>query len=140
MPSQEKINAMLNVLAKRWLSQGWRIQDPDDAKVMAEAWIEILDEYKIPYQQYPELYRRSVDLRVSRLNEGKDADDFSAEMMVSCWTTKGGLRDELKEADIKSGRYLTDAVAEGCEMCFGTGMWNPDGKGLRPGCPHKQED
>ena len=114
--------------------------DRADAEPMALTWIEDLDAYNIPAEHYGELYRRSIDLRVSRLNQGKDADEFSSEMMISCWTTKGGLRDELKQKDIKARRYLPDAVASDCGQCFGTGMWNPDGKGLRSGCDHAPKE
>lgn len=115
---------------------GWHVMDPADSEAMAQAFIEILDGARVPYQCYDELYRRCTQLRVSRMNQGLATDDFSAEMMLSCWSTKGGLRDALRDQDVRSGRFIEDNVASDCPSCFGTGMWNPDGLGLRNGCPH----
>lgn len=131
--SREKIAAMSEVLGKRWLSKGWRPMEGDDAKFMALAFIELLDVAKIPFEHYNELYRRSIKLRADRLSKGLECEEFEAELMIACWPE---LKHELEQSDINSGRLLVDHVAEGCGMCHGTGMWNPDGEGMRNGCPH----
>jgi hypothetical protein len=128
---------MLNVLNKRWLSKGWRAMEPKDSEAMALVWIEELDRHRIPHDQYDTLFRRSLDLRARRMEQGKDCDDFSVDMMVACWPSLAG---ELERERIASGKYLPDAVARDCERCYGTGMERVfDGevfKGLRPGCKH----
>jgi hypothetical protein len=110
---------MMNVLNKRWLSQGWRVMDPKDSEAMALVWIESLDAHRVPYDQYAELYRRSIDLRVRRLNQGLRCDDFSVDLMLACWPS---LRDELHDKRVREGRYLESNAASDCDMCHGGGM------------------
>jgi hypothetical protein len=123
---------MVSVLAKRWLTQGWRILGPDDSEVMALAWIELLDQDRVPYQHYEELYRRAVDLRSRRLSQGLRCDDFSAELMLACWP---GLARELEQKRIDERRYLPDTAASDCPKCFGSNMEVVPGKGARV-CKH----
>jgi hypothetical protein len=136
--SREKINAMMNVLNKRWLSQGWHVMNPKDSETMALVWIEVLDLNRIPFHHYETLYHRSVELRARRLAQGLKCDDFSVDMMVSCWP---GLAQELHDKRVKTGRYLEPNAASDCEMCFGSGMRkkvnerNPQLSGFVP-CDH----
>ncbi len=130
--AREQINAMMNVLNKRWLSKGWRVMDPDDSEAMAIVWIESLNSSKIPHQQYEELFRRCVDLRSRRLTQGLECDEFSVDMMIACWPS---LAKELEEKRIAEGRYLAQTAASDCPRCFGSGMECVPGKGSRP-CDH----
>ena len=132
MPSQEKMTAMMNVLAKRWLTMGWRIQDPDDAKVMAIAFIEVMDRENIHYRHYEDLYRRSVALRADRMREGVRCDDFSADLMIACWPS---LRHEIRQREIDAGRTLPDTAASDCPRCYGVGMEVVPNHGARR-CDH----
>ncbi len=113
------------------------MMDEQDSSVMAVAFIEILDDNNIPFKHYAELYQRAVGLRASRLANGLKCEDFSADLMVGCWA---GLAKDIHDRDVRSGKYLPDAVATDCESCFGTGMWNPDGQGTRSGCPHPRKE
>jgi len=128
---------MLAVLNRRWLANGWRVMDPADSETMALVWIELLDRDRIPYQHYDELFRRAVDLRARRLENGLKCDDFSAEMMIACWPP---LAAELHKRDIRSGRFLTPNAESDCPRCYGTGVEriiDADGKAwAKPGCDH----
>lgn len=117
--SREKITAMLNVLNKRWLTQGWRVMDKADAEIMAIAWIEVLDQYKVPHDQYAELYRRCLELRSRRLSNGLKCDDFSVEMMIACWPS---LAKEIHDKRVAEGKYLSSTAESDCERCYGSGI------------------
>lgn len=119
--AREKIVAMMAVLNKRWLSQGWRVMDPKDAEPMAIVWIESLDEAGIPYEHYHELYQRSIGLRALRYQQGLKCDDFSVDMMISCWP---GLRQALREEQDK--RALTVNAESQCPDCYGQGWKTVD--------------
>lgn len=127
---------MMNVLGKRWLSMGWRVMDSADSEAMALVWIETLDEEKIPFKHYGELYRRAVRLRSDRLERGLKCDDFSVEMMIVCWRE---LSREIEQRMRESGRYLPDTAASDCPRCYGAGMECVPGKGARP-CTHEPLD
>lgn len=116
--SREKITAMLNVLNKRWLTQGWRVMDKADAEIMAIAWIEVLDQYKVPHDQYAELYRRCLELRSRRLSNGLKCDDFSVEMMIACWPS---LAKEIHDKRVAEGKYLSSTAESDCDRCYGSG-------------------
>lgn len=120
--------AMLNVLDKRWLSQGWRPMEKETAQAMAVVWIEALDLANIPFRHYEELFRRAVKLRARRYEQGLKCDDFSVDLMIACWA---GLAADLRQQDINSGRMLTTTAASDCDTCFGTGMEIVKGKGAR---------
>lgn len=126
--SRQKLAAMLTVLHKRWLSNGWRALDPADAEPMALAWIDALDRARVPHRYYNELYHRAIELRSRRLSNGLGCDDFSVEMMIACWHT---LSDELRNADIQTGRYLPATAASDCDRCYGSGVEIVEGRGAR---------
>jgi hypothetical protein len=130
--SREKINAMLAVLNKRWLTQGWRVMDTKDSEPMALAWIDILDAAGIPYRYYEDLYKRSLVLRSRRMEQGLECDSFSADMMVACWRA---MSAELEQKLVEEHRYLPSTAASDCQRCFGSGMEVVPGKGARP-CSH----
>ena len=117
--SREQIEAMLAVLNRRWLSMGWRAMDTKDSEPMALVWIEALNREHIPYRHYGELYRRSIKLRANRLELGLKCDDFSVEMMISCWP---GLKDDLEQRRIREGRTLGANAASVCRHCLGSGF------------------
>lgn len=117
--SREKVTAMLAVLNKRWLSQGWRVMDPKDSEPMALTWIELLDKNKIPFQHYHELYTRSIGLRSARMQQGLKCDDFSVDMMIACWPS---LKNELKQKEIEARNLLPENAESVCQHCFGTGF------------------
>ena len=117
--SREKLSAMVQVLAKRWLSQGWRVMDEEDSEPMALVCNESLDSERIPFRYYEELYRRSVKLRSRRLAQGLKCDDFSVEMMIACWPSLAG---EIREREKAERRFLPANAESTCELCFGSGM------------------
>lgn len=123
--SQEKINAMLAVLNKRWLTNGWRIMNPEDSETMALAFIECLNMQNIPHEHYQELYRRSVELRARRLEQGLKTEDFSVDLMLAAWPA---LKAEIRERDIAAG--IRSTAASDCDLCYGAGMRNIDGNGF----------
>lgn len=96
-----------------------------DAEVMAHAWIEILNEQDIPHRHYEELYRRAIGLRVRRIGQGMQCDDFTAELMAACWE---GLRRDIRQREIESGRVLTANAESVCSSCGGSGF-KPVGEG-----------
>jgi hypothetical protein len=113
--SREKVESMLAVLNKRWLSMGWRIMDPDDAEPMALAFIEVLDNAGVPYQSYPALYQAAVAFRAEQMQQGKRIDDFSAELMRSCWPALKEQMNFDRQNKIAADRQL----AQGGEPCPG---------------------
>ena len=123
---------MIAVLGKRWLSQGWRVMDEADSKPMALTFIELLNQHHIPYEHYEELWRRTVDLRARRLEQGMKCEDFSADLMIACWPS---LKLEIRDRLIKEGKYLESNAPSDCDLCFGTGTEVVPGKGARP-CKH----
>jgi hypothetical protein len=135
---------MVAVLNERWLSQGWRVMDRKDAEPMALIWIRQLDLEGVPYRQYEELYRRSVQLRANRMAQGLKCDDFSVDLMLACWPA---LQQELKQREVATGRTLTGNAETQCPRCFGTGLENRfdiDGRviGVVTGraCDHRSVD
>ena len=125
--------AMLSVLNRRWLANGWRALDAADAEPMALAWIELMQAARIPADAYEELYFAAIKLRARRLELGMKCDDFSAELLIACWPE---VRERREREAIRSGRILPDTAASDCERCFGTGMEVVKGKGARP-CDHQ---
>ena len=111
--------AMQTVLAKRWISQGWRAMANEDSEPMAEVFIEALDREKVPFQHYGELFQRSIGLRANRLAQGLKCEDFSVDLMLACWP---GLKRELEQRDIDAGRTLAANAASVCDHCYGTGF------------------
>lgn len=126
--SRQKLAAMLTVLHKRWLTNGWRAMDPADAEPMALAWIDALDRAGVDYRRYNDLYHRMVKLRADRLAAGLPCDDFSVEMMIACWRQ---LRQEERDLDVAAGRYLPPVAASDCERCYGSGIEVVEGRGAR---------
>jgi hypothetical protein len=129
---------MLSVLNKRWLSQGWRAMEDADAEPMALIFIEKLDEERIPYQIYGELFSRSVKLRARRMEQGLNCDDFSVDMMLACWPT---LRKEIREKEIAAKNLLPETAESQCRRCMGLGkeyVYNAEGKllGVKQSCEH----
>jgi hypothetical protein len=115
--AREKIVAMLAVLNKRWLSQGWRVMDPKDAEPMALAWIEILDKYQIPYEHYHGLYLRAIETRTFRIAQGLNATEFTAELMASCWQSYCEQQNQERKIGIDKqlemgGEPCPDDIAE----------------------------
>lgn len=139
--SREKIAAMLDVLKARWQTRGWHAMAKEDSEPMALEFIKVMNRHEIPYQQYRELYDRSVDLRARRVEQGLSCDDFSADMMVACWPS---LKQDLHERQVAAGRTLTASAQSQCLRCFGTGMetvTDAEGrKSVRPGCQHEMLD
>lgn len=127
--SRQKLAAMLAVINKRWLTNGWRVLEPSDAEPMALAWIEALDRAGVDWRRYNDLYHRMIKLRSERLAAGLECDDFSVDLMIACWKT---LRQEERDRDISKGRYLPPVAASDCDHCFGTRIEIVEGKGARP--------
>jgi len=119
--------AMLSVLTKRWLTNAWRPLEDATAKPMAMAFIEVLNTANVPYQHYAELYTRAIKLRANRLENGLKTEDFSVDLMLAAWPA---LKDELRERDIATGRMLPATASSDCDLCYGVGMRNIDGKGF----------
>lgn len=127
------MQAMISLLNKRWLTQGWHIMNPEDSEIMAVAWIEALDAHRVPHQHYAELYSRSVNLRARRLYQGLKCDDFSVELLIACWPA---LAQELEQKRVDARRYLAATAESQCQRCFGAGMEVVPGKGARV-CKHE---
>lgn len=98
------------------------------ADSMAKAFISNLDEAKIPWQRYHELYRRAMKMRITRLELGLKCDDFSVDMMIACWPE---LNREIRQKEIESGRVLPKTAQSDCDLCYGTGMEVVVGQGAR---------
>lgn len=110
--------------------------NPSDSEPMALVWIDTLDRYVIPHQQYFELYQRGIGLRARRMEQGKDCDDFSVDMMVACWPA---LKDEIKQRGIEAGRTLSANAESVCQFCGGTGWRDHELNGEKLGvkkCNH----
>ena len=128
---------MLAVLNKLWLSRGYHVMDPADAEPMALSFIEHLDEAGVPYEHYQQLYRATVAYRAEQRRNGKRVDEFSAELMVTCWP---GLKEQLnfdRQNKIGADRQLYgESYVPKCNWCLDT---NKILTGPRAGqiCPHR---
>lgn len=93
--------------------------DKADSEPMALVFIEALNREAVPYQQYHELYQRSLGMRARRMEQGLSCDDFSVDMMLACWPA---LKREIKQREIDAGTMLPANAESVCNMCFGTGF------------------
>jgi hypothetical protein len=125
------MQAMTSVLNRRWLSMGWRIQAPEDSDPMAIAFITTLDTMNVPYRHYDELYDRTIAVRAKRIAHGLSSEDFSADLMLSCWPQ---LAEDIHNREIDRKRLLPPDPEDICQLCFATGMADCNGRGFAP-CP-----
>jgi len=128
---------MLDVLKARWQTRGWHVMSIENSEPMALEFIKAFNRHSIPHSHYRELYERSADMRSRRMQLGMETEDFSADLMISCWPA---LRAELNQRRIDEGRTLTASAQSQCKRCFGTGMEEitRDGKTfVRSGCNHE---
>lgn len=98
--------------------------NPEDSEAMALAFIECLNMQNIPHEYYQELYRRSVELRARRLEQGLKTEDFSVDLMLAAWPA---LKAEIRERDIAAG--IRSTAASDCDLCYGAGMRDFENKG-----------
>ncbi len=87
-------------------------------------WAVSFDDYKIPNEHLLALWKRARDLRITRLSNGLECPDFTAELLAACWTGSNGLQSELEQKRIDEKRYLPDTAASDCPRCFGLGKEN----------------
>lgn len=120
-PTKPKIAAALSVINKYRIGRGWGAIAPDIAEETALVWIEQLDRYGIPAECYEALYRRTVDARVAKRQQGQPVADLTAEDLIASWTGANGLQAEMRAREIERGRTLTADAASQCPKCYGSG-------------------
>lgn len=140
---REQHQALFSVINKARLLSGWTAREAGDLDSTIKAWAEIFDIYEIPHLVYEDLYRRAVDLRVNRINQGLDCPNITAELIASCWIGEHGLRAEIKQKEIEARNRLPETAQSQCARCFGVGIelvYGENGTrlGARPGCQHKK--
>lgn len=123
------------------------MQDFNTLEKRMLVWWDKFRQYGIPMEHYKTLFDMAFDIRQQKMATEKEAPLIDAPLIISCWTRPHGLKAQLEEERVRSGRLLTDTAASGCERCFGTGMENKfdiDGKVIgvvtgRP-CDHRPID
>jgi len=87
-----------------------------------QTWFEILQTEKVPAEQYDALYRRACNYQAFIIQQGKEAPDMSAQLMLAQWIGGNGLRAELERERIESGKYLPSNAESVCKHCNGSGF------------------
>jgi hypothetical protein len=128
----------------RWrLNNGWTVLDNKTQMATISTFVHELDADDVPHTLYGELYSRVLKTRVATLNDGKQVSlTFGVELMLAEWNGPNGLRAELRQREIDTGRTLTGQATSQCTKCFGTGIqtfFDDAGNviGARPGCDHE---
>lgn len=121
---------------------GWVLKKARELDEEIKIWSITFDDYKIPSEHLPELWKRARDLRISRLNNGKECPDFTAELLAACWTGENGLRAEILRREVEAKRTLPETAESQCPRCYGLGMeyvFGENGKslGCRRNCRHE---
>ncbi len=136
----DKQNALGDVLDRWRLNQGWNPWDDDTQMMAIKSWVHVLDREDIPASAYNELYERALETRAHALRTGKTLPNFGAELLLAEWIGENGLRRELRQREIDSGRTLPSNAQSRCGRCFGTGMEHKfDADGHNLGIIHGKE-
>jgi hypothetical protein len=77
--------ALAQMVVKVRQVQGWNLQTPKDAKLMASAWKEQLDRYGVSYKLYDKLVDLSVDHRKRQILAGMQPTALTVELMLACF-------------------------------------------------------
>jgi hypothetical protein len=117
--SRERHAALFSVINKVRMLNGWQTRTAQELDATIRTWNEVLEH--VPIEAYPELYKRSFQVRARSLNVGKQPPDFDATLLYSQWIGENGLRAELHRKDIESGRLLTETAVSDCDLCHGSG-------------------
>lgn len=124
----KKLAAMMAIINKRWLTMGWRMLEVEDARIMAQAWIEVFDAAGIPPECYAELYRRTLIYNSSCIANNLEIKQFNAELMIAVW--------KMYKAEIMAVLNLQKPEPKlpksECNKCFGTRIEIVEAKGARP--------
>lgn len=118
-PDAEKI--LGTIIFRTRLAKGWNGYEPRTQAMAVQTWHEILQTEKVPHQVYDELYRRACNFQAFILQTGKEPPEMSAQLMLSQWIGESGLRKELAEREIKSGKFLGENAESVCRYCHGSG-------------------
>ena len=137
----EIVKILGTIIFRTRLAKGWNGYDPKTQDMAIQTWFEILQTEKIPPEFFDELYRRACNFQAFQIQNGKDAPDMSAQLMLSQWIGGNGLRSELREREIAAKNRLPETAASKCPRCLGINMeivFDGDGKklGSRPNCRH----
>ena len=118
--SPERHAALWGIINKVRMLNGWTIRTAQELDKTIRAWNEVLE--NVPIEAYPELYKRSFQVRALALNVGRQPPDFDATLLYSQWIGEHGLRAELKRKEIESKKYLPSTAISDCDKCHGTGI------------------
>jgi hypothetical protein len=77
--------ALAQMIVKVRQVQGWNLQPPKDARLMASAWAEQFDRRGISHKLYDKLVDLAVDYRVRQINSGISPTPLTVELMLSCF-------------------------------------------------------
>lgn len=140
--SRDQHGALWALINKTRLAQGWNSLDLRSAEPMIQAWADEFNRYRIPIEHYPELYDRAFKVRRDALSIGKEPPSFDAVLIASQWSGEHGLSAELRDRDVKAGKFLPSVSASNCARCRGTGIeiiykQNGEKLGARNGCQHE---
>lgn len=136
---------MASLINRHRMLKNWSILEADRCEMIATVWIDFLDRYGIPAEAYEALYARATDARISKIREGKDAGELTAEALVAVWTGPNGLKAELEAKRVEAGRFLTGNAQTQCPKCFGSGfeyLKDDAGRtlGVKGRCDHSAEE
>lgn len=111
-----KTEAIIDLITKVRMVQGWGLQSPEDARLMSTSWVEQLDRYNIRYEIYPILVDLAVDRRSRQLRKGEMVSPLTVELLIACY---GDYRDRIhrekqeKQTEVDHYRNLRHRVDAG---------------------------
>jgi len=144
-PTEQEALALFALINRARLLNGWKAKDAESLDPQMLIWFETFRRYGIPLEAYKEMFDMAFEVRMREMSNGvlvHDAVVIDAALLVSCYTRPHGVKAQMEQRRIESGRFLPDTAASVCERCTGTGMemvFNQDGEklGVRKGCDHR---
>lgn len=117
--------ALFTIINKSRLLNGWTTRTAKDLDPTIRVWHSAFARYGIPLSAYEELYQRAFDVRQTKMQQGdlNKVPPLDATLLVSQWDGPHGLKAELKQRDIDSGKFLPDNAESICQDCFGSGFY-----------------
>lgn len=129
--------ALWQIINKSRMQNGWTTKTAEELDATIETWFESFGFYKIPKDPaiYHELYSRAFVLRADARQQGVEVQQMDAVLLASCWR---GLKTDIEQQRIRSGKFLTENAASTCKYCLGTGWCEIEKHGAkgRVRCDH----
>jgi hypothetical protein len=122
-PTADEAAALIALINRARALNGWKMQDAQTLEKRMLLWWDVLRQYRIPLENYKELFDMAFDVRQSKMATGEEVQ-IEAALIVSCWTRPHGLKSIVEQRRIDAGRTLSGNAETQCPRCFGTGQEN----------------